>query len=460
MARSSNYTLRKRFITEPDQISSMNGVTSFDDPTYLGFNIIFDRMSPLFNKEVSSRGESALAYLKQVDLTRAQYLESFIDGFLEVNDTRSYYWQEIEGLDEVWMNNVGSGDPFKGSAVDGGVTIKCLEAIDMKITALWALYRNAVYDRKYRRIVLPENLRHFNVMIQVLEVRNFRRVVRKLSTTPVVYLNSQEGEALTSDSQFNNQTAAAGNSGQSTSEINEMNFVNENTSVVSFHLSDCEFHGTNGANMFAAGNILNNGANAFVGTDFAFNYSNITEVNTFSGLNYTIDDSKKTQTDSQISGGGNNVFGNDSAGPNLSFKDKVGNFVDDKIKAVEDGLGSLKGSIEKLGNNFGSTVEDRVLQAAETIAQRIALGNVYGLRSELRSALSNPQALANIAIGGAVAAANEFGGTVAENVEELGGNLFAGEVTPATIAGDLGDILNPPPPGPGPLSGDDNVFDG
>ena len=71
-------------------------------------------MSPLFNKEVSSRGESALAYLKQVDLTRAQYLESFIDGFLEVNDTRSYYWQEIEGLDEVWMNNVGSGDPFKG----------------------------------------------------------------------------------------------------------------------------------------------------------------------------------------------------------------------------------------------------------------------------------------------------------------------------------------------------------
>ena len=113
-------------------------------------------------------------------------------------------------------------------------------------------------------------------MIQVLEVRNFRRVVRKLSTTPVVYLNSQEGEALTSDSQFNNQTAAAGNSGQATSEINEMNFVNENTSVVSFHLSDCEFHGTNGANMFAAGNILNNGANAFVGTDFAFNYSNIT----------------------------------------------------------------------------------------------------------------------------------------------------------------------------------------
>ena len=27
---------------------------------------------------------------------------------------------------------------LKGSAVDGGVTIKCLEAIDMKITALWS----------------------------------------------------------------------------------------------------------------------------------------------------------------------------------------------------------------------------------------------------------------------------------------------------------------------------------
>ena len=460
MSRSSEFTLRKRFIVDSDHIQSANGVTNFDDPTYLGFNIIFDRMSPLFNKETSQHGESALSYLKQVDLSRAQMLESFIDGFLQVADTRSYYWQEIEGLDEVWMNNVGGGDPFKGSAVDGGIKIKCLEAIDLKITALWSLYRSACYDSTFRRTVLPENLRHFNVVIQVLEVRNFRKVVRKLSSVPVVYVDGGGSGALTSDARFNSQTSSSDNSGQADAEVNELNFVNENTSVVSFHLSECEFHGANGSETFAAGQILNNGANSFIGTSFGFNYSNMKEVNSFSGLNYTIDETKKTQTDSKIAGGGTNAFGNNQAGPNLSLKDKVGNFVDDKVNQVKTGLGSLKGSIKNLGNNFGSTVEDRVFEAAESIAQRIALGNVYGLRSELTSALSNPQALANIAIGGAVAAANEFGGTVGEQVESLGGNLFTGETTPHTVASDLGDIFNPSPPGPGPLSGDDNVFDG
>ncbi len=458
MARSSEYTLRKRFVTDSETIQSSNGVTSFDDPTYLGFNIIFDRMSPLFNKETSSHGESALSYLKQVDKTRAQYLETFIDGWLQIADTRSYYYQEIEGLDEIWSNNVGGGDPFKGSAVDAGVKVKCLEAIDLKMTALLSLYREACYDNKYRRIVLPENLRHFNVMVQVLEVRNFRKVIRKLSTTPVTYVNGDGSGSLTSDARFNNLNNSAGNSGQSESEINELNFVNENTSVVSFHLAECEFHTNSGSEMFSAGQILNNGANTFVGTSFGFNYANMSEVNNFSGLNYTIDGNKKTQTDSQIAGGGTNVFGNETSGSGLSFKEKVGNFVDDKVDQVKTGLGSIKGQIQSLGNQFGN-IDDRLLQAANTIAQRIALGNVYGLRNQLRSVLSNPQAIANIAVGGAVAAANEFGGSVSDQVESLGGNLFEGQVTPQSVANDLGDILNQAPPGPEPLSGDENVYD-
>ena len=51
---------------------------------------------------------------------------------------------------------------------------------------------------------------------------------------------------------------------------NELNFVNENTSVVSFHLAECEFHPNSGSEMFSAGQILNNGANTFVGTSFGF----------------------------------------------------------------------------------------------------------------------------------------------------------------------------------------------
>ena len=105
---------------------------------------------------------------------------------------------------------------------------------------------------------------------------------------------------------------------------------------------------------------------------------------------------------------------------------------------------------------FGN-IDDRLLQAANTIAQRIALGNVYGLRNQLRSVLSNPQAIANIGVGGAVAAANEFGGSVSDQVESLGGNLFPKSNQSDTS--DLGDVFEQAPPGPASIDGNDNIFE-
>ncbi len=435
MARSSEKSLRKRFISEPLDIQAGNAVTQFDDPTYLGFNIIFDRMSPLFSKETTSVGESALSYLKQIDLSRAQRLESFIDGWLEIADSRSYYYQEIEGLDEIWSNNVAGGDPFKGSAKDAGVKVKCLEAIDLKMTALLSLYREACYDNKYRRIVIPENLRHFNVIIQVVEVRKFKRVMRKLGGK-VQYLDERfPGEAMV-DGALNNLNPFADNSGQKDSEITEMNFVNDNVSIVSFHLSECEFHANSGSELFAAGTILNNGGNGFAGTSFGFNYANMSEVNSFSGLNYIIDGTKKTQTESKLTRG-LNALGNK--------------------EAQQDLLNELKGQAKEFGSAQFQNAADSLVDGARSIAQRIKLGNVYGLGNRLRATLSNPQALSNIAVGGAVAAANAFGGSVMDNVRALGDNIFPPHSVQSE-SGDLGDVFDQAPPGPRPLPGDENIF--
>ena len=107
---SANADIIKRFVTPQSSVSGGgNGVTSLDDPTYLGFSLRFDITSPLFNGSTVGdpfnespnipAGESALGYLVQVgQKQRAQYLRAFVQGLFEVNNTRPYYWQTIEGL--------------------------------------------------------------------------------------------------------------------------------------------------------------------------------------------------------------------------------------------------------------------------------------------------------------------------------------------------------------------------
>ena len=48
-------SVRKRFINvNKDPTSSGNGVTDYDDPTYLGFSFVFNILSPLFNGATNS----------------------------------------------------------------------------------------------------------------------------------------------------------------------------------------------------------------------------------------------------------------------------------------------------------------------------------------------------------------------------------------------------------------------
>jgi hypothetical protein len=189
---------RKKFITvNKNPVSSGNGITGYDDPTYLGFTLTFDITSPLFNgatkgaagATVASGSEndtvesqSAIGYLKAIgESNRANYLQAFVQGIREINNTRPYYWQSITGLSEAWQATSSMGpDPYVGSKEGEGISIDCLEAIDLKLTALFSLYRLAVYDSRYRRFVLPKNLMYFDVDVQVAEIRNFKQTVNYL----------------------------------------------------------------------------------------------------------------------------------------------------------------------------------------------------------------------------------------------------------------------------------------
>ena len=208
-------------------------LNKIEDPTYLGFSFIFDKMSPLFNLSDGATDNTAYSYLLHTypegNQVRAKYMKAFVEAFLAINDRFPYYFQSIDGLEEVWKKTTMFNDPYFGGD-ESKITVDCLEALDLKITGIMDLYRKAVYDSVNRRVILPQNLREFDVVVFVKEIRRFRTSAKKVSDL-LVSTNVLGSFGLSSV--LDSIPAAEFNS--------TAQFVNENSSAISFTLKFCEF---------------------------------------------------------------------------------------------------------------------------------------------------------------------------------------------------------------------------
>lgn len=361
----SAYPVGKRFVQQSTQLKAANGVTDLDDPTYLGFSLQFDIKSPLFNGATIgsvddtnyNKTPSAVAYLAKIgEVTRASYLKAFIQGIMKINNERPYYWQTVEGLTEAWTKNTDfSEDPYVGTEKGEGITIGCLEAIDLKLTALFTLYRMAVYDSKYRRQIVPNNLLRFDVDVNVQEIRKFKTVRNWL-----IAMNNSENKPSSKD------------------------FINENTSQVSFKFTQCMWNAT------ASGKVLDTVSNSELDvakTEIKFSYANLSEASQFSGY------------DGKLVGNAKMV---DPAA--AKFGDKIKSFAKDQL------ANQAQGAINSISRTTSSFL------------QGLTLGNVYGGRNELFAAISNPQSLVNAAIGAALQ--DSTAGQPGNFAFRLAGNLF------------------------------------
>jgi hypothetical protein len=438
----ASYDYAKRFVNNSTTAegSGGNGVTALDDPTYLGFQLMFDPFSPLFagagigspgigNDALPGSGGSgnlgslasqfgipnpgdetagvgydksanAIGYLNKIgEGTRAKYLQAFVQGIQEINRTRPYYWQTIEGLDEAWGKATDFKlDPYTGSAPGAGITIGCLEAIDLKLTALFSLYKMAVYDVQYKRCILPPNLMKFDVYVYIQEIRKFKTVRNWLTT----FNPSKNGE----------DTA---------------NFTNENTSQVGFKFTDCTW------DMAATGKVfetVTNSGGTIATTSIKFGYSNIEQQSQFSGFDGALKDWTLQQSSAKLGS-------------------RVKKFAKDQV------------------NNIAAGAVNQAQRTVSSAIQGITLGNVFGARNEIFAAIQNPQALANAAVGAAVQAGEGLGESLInlfrDGVDKIG-NAFdqptaAGSIISQTVGDNIfADATNPPD---GPASGPDlggNIF--
>lgn len=374
-----SYSFAKKFVSNATTAygSGSNGVTSLDDPTYLGFSLMFDITSPLFNGAVqgnqgipapevnpaaSISGElqvsqaqgpqqrdgrenanypstpSAVAYLSKIgESNRAEYLKAFIQGLQEINTTRPYYWQTIDGLIEAWNKSTKFEiDPYTGTTGEEGITIGCLEALDLKITALFSLYKMAVYDVRYKRFIVPKNLLRFDVYVYAQEIRKFKTVRNWLGALD-----------------------------KSKDQDDTLKLVNENTSQVGFKFTECMFDPAASGNVFEG--VTNTGGEIAT-TQMKWNYGTMENMSQFSGYNDKLDESKIP------------------ANTNPDFFSKAGlkQFGKDQL------ANAAAGAINAVGRTVSSAI------------QGFTLGNVFGLRNSLLGAISNPQALVNAAVGAAI----------------------------------------------------------
>lgn len=454
----SAYEFAKTFVTPFTSTNGGgNGVTSLDDPTYLGFNIRFDILSPLFNGATSGNpqppappgndalisepsttntptellaDQSAVGYLNAVgQTTRASYLRAFVQGILEVQKSRPYYFQTIEGITEAYNKTMDMTDPFLGSKNDGGIIIGLLEAIDLKVTALFNLYKLACYDVKYRRNIIPANLRYFDVYVDIIEIRKFNSVRR---ATTASNPNSPDNDST--------------------------RFVNNNTSVLTFRFSECTFDPAASSQVFA--NVANDKSGAFATSSMKWSYGKVEMESQFSGYNSALKDTGLMQP-SGINGKINLQnkiidkadFSKEGIGGNINSQNKITNKANFSREQITN---TVKNKLNSLGENTMKGARANAERTINSFTQGLAFGNAFGLRNDLIRSINNPQGLINSLNGAALQTLNS---SPNESIDQsIDDNIFLGSGSPNNLSLESTNIFGTQPSGPALESS--NLFEG
>lgn len=101
------------------------------------------------------------------DLTRARYTREFIELLSNISTESPWYFQNIKGLESAIERSIANqGEDFQFKDERNKITIECLDdSYDQRIGTLLDLYRAIVWSWETKRIMLPANLRKFDMTI-------------------------------------------------------------------------------------------------------------------------------------------------------------------------------------------------------------------------------------------------------------------------------------------------------
>lgn len=115
--------------------------------------------------------DSAYNYLvRNNELDRADKLKHFITLLSNISSYSPWYFAEINGLDGVLEKPFKSDAEYIKVEPPKSITIKCMpDSMDNRIATLLDLYKDVVYSHTWHRVILPSNLRKFDMSIYIFE---------------------------------------------------------------------------------------------------------------------------------------------------------------------------------------------------------------------------------------------------------------------------------------------------
>lgn len=337
----------------------------FQDPTVLGFKLMFN-----FNQKNSGLlswiplENTAMGYLDSIGAKdRMHYLEKFVKTLIEINRKTPWYFQSIVGLSNAWKKGFNE-ENFKAKLdTDRILEIGCLESIDLRMTALMDLYRKACFDWKYKREIVPWNLRKFDFKIYIYESREINRATYDRTK------KIENQKLLGEDPDPTGQTRG-----------DNVNLINDKINRVLFDFGHCEFL-PDQSGEFLEG-VSNSGAEA-INQKLAISYRTVSEENLYNlysdlyvsdNADYILRDlDRGALDDPRLLDSSSTVA--DDLGPD-EFNERARKFLQQQSKDLKD---QAEQQIEARGRNFiGSQIGKAVL------------GNIYGFSlATIANALDN-----------------------------------------------------------------------
>lgn len=123
----------------------------------------------LYDLEVFSN--CAYTYLLRNDeVERAEKLKQFITLLSNINTYSPWYFTEISGLDGILERPFKVGEDEYKIEAPKQITIKCMpDSSDNRIATLLDLYRDFTFSQINNRVILPGNLRRFDMSIYIFD---------------------------------------------------------------------------------------------------------------------------------------------------------------------------------------------------------------------------------------------------------------------------------------------------
>jgi hypothetical protein len=271
-----------------------------EDPTYPIFHIKFHfnppeakhpdyvtnrLLSDLQNETDQVNPESAIKYLYNVgEPERAMMLKKFNISLKTISEKTPWFFQSVNGLDTLYKHGYESERGERGPQ-EALLTINTLDSIDYRITALKDLYRKVAYDRKFRRWVLPVNMRKFRMSVLVGDYRQLAKTEDNFSINGRQALNALRDIDVFNASNIGGKLLGKVQDG-ALSFVKRLEWWDNHFSCLVFDCQDCEFD----MNTFTDSNNLTHSGIKQQANSFKIKIGRVLETNTYSLLEYSLSD--------------------------------------------------------------------------------------------------------------------------------------------------------------------------